>query len=266
IIKKGKGAAEAKNMEIVLIDAADLSAYPSRDDNGVKMTGNYLFKAGTYATKMQVTASKTSLPFSGEGEEDNVSLSALPEFQFPGSTLEAEEFVANWLNRPIIVAVKIGSCGDPNGFYRVYGSCAAPLSLVPEGVNNNDATSIMVKFQQFAKTGLMPGRYYGTFTFATSEAVAADTTEVDVSEGQGEYQLADNTAATVITDLINAITGGMYTLIGSGGANPATILANNTNFLLAGAVDWQGLAGTRITFRAHDAGGGNHVFVEESRS
>lgn len=266
LISKGSGSAESKNLEIVLIDLTDVSTWPGRDDNGVVMDGSIVFKANTYATKMQVTSSKTSLPLSSEGDEDNVSLSALPEFSFPGSTQEVEEFVANWLNKSMAVAVRVGACDGNSPFWRIYGSPCAPLSLLPEQQNDNDATVTMVKFQQFAKTRNVPARYNGTFTFATATTVAADATTVDVSNGQGEYQLTDNAAATVITDLTNATTGESYTLLGSGGSNPATIEASNANFVLAGAVDWQGLAGKSLTVKAYDAGGGDHVFIEVSRT
>ncbi|NYJ27517.1 hypothetical protein [Allomuricauda sp. ARW1Y1] len=266
LISKGNGGAEDKNFEIVLIDLNDVLTWPSRDDNKVKMLGNIVMKDGKYVTKMQVTASKTSLPLGSEGEEDNVSLNSLPEFSFPGSTLDSEEFFANWLNKSMAVGVRVGACGGETPFYRIFGTPCAPLSLLPEIQNDNDATASMVKFQQFAKTRNMPGRYSGTFTLATVNTVTADATTVDVANGTGEYQLQDNAATTVITDISNAVTGEVYTLLGSGGANPATIEASNTNFVLAGGVDWQGLSGATLTVRAYDAGGGDHVFVEESRS
>lgn len=266
LIPKGNGGAEDKNFEVVLIDLNDVLTWPSRDENKVKMLGNIVMKEGKYVTKMQVTASKTSLPVASEGEEDNVSLNSLPEFSFPGSTLESEEFFANWLNKSMAVGVRVGACGGGVPFYRIFGTPCAPLSLLPEVQNDNDATTSMVKFQQFAKTRNMPGRYTGTFTLATVNMVDVDAVEVDVAEGIGEYQLQDNTGATVITDIINAVNNGVYTLLGSGGTNPATIEASNSNFLLAGGVDWQGLSGATLTVRAYDAGGGDHVFVEESRS
>jgi hypothetical protein len=266
LIYKGKGSAENKSQEIIIIDVADIATHPNRDEKNITMLGNFVMKTGKYVTKMQVSASKTSLPVTSEGEEDNVSISALPEFSFPGSTLDFEEFVANWTNKSIIVAVHVGACGGGSPFYRVYGSKCAPLSLLLEGQNNNDATMGLVKFQQFAKTDLMPGRYTGTFTLATVNTIAADATTVDVSSGDGEYQLTDNAGATVITDIANATNNGKYTLIGSGGDNPATIEASNANFHLLGGVDWQGLAGATITFNALDAGGGNHLFVEISRT
>lgn len=266
LIQKTSGSAENKNFEVVLMDLNDIAQFPTRDANGVVMVGDFVMKPGKYATKLQVSSSKTSLPVTSEGEEDNVSISALPEFSVPGSSLDFEELVANWTNRSVVAAVQVGACAGSGSFYRVYGSQCAPLSLLLEGQNNNDGTMNLVKFQQFAKSNLMPGRYTGNFTLATANVVAADATEVDATAGNGEYQLTDNAAATVISDITNATNNGKYTLLGSGGANPATIEANNANFVLVGGVDWQGLSGSRITFNAIDAGGGDHTFIEISRS
>lgn len=267
LISKGNGGSEGKDMTIVIMDTADILTTPARDGNGVLMAaGNFVFAAGKYATKMQVTSSKTSLPRNSDGEEDNVSISALPEFSIPGSALEFEEFVQNWTNKSIIVAVRIGACGGSTPFWRVFGSKCAPLSLLMEGQNNNDGTSDVIKFQQFTKTKDMPARYTGTFTYATATTVAADATTVDVTNGAGEYQLTDNTVATIIADITNAVAGGVYTLIGSGGTNPATIEATNAKFLLAGAVDWQGLSGATLTVEAFEVALGAFVFVEKSRA
>lgn len=266
ILAKGKGAAESKSFEIVLFDLNDILSSPGRDANGVKNVGDYVFKPSKYATKMQVTASKTSLPVTSEGEEDNISISSLPEFYVPGSSLEIEEFIQNWTNRSVGVGVRVGACGGGEQFYRIFGSKCAPISIIIEGQNNNDGTGYLFKFQQFAKTDLMPARYYGNFTFATATVVDVGDTVVDVTNGNGEYQLQDNTVATVITNLTNAQAAGVYTLLGSGGVNPATIEASNANFLLAGAVDWQGLSGTRLTVEAFEVAGGAFIFVEKSRS
>lgn len=266
LIVKTSGAAESKSFEIILIDASDIQFTPPRDANGIMMVGNFVMKPGKYVTKLQVTSSKTSLPLASEGEEDNVSVNSLPEFSVPGSSLEVEEFMQNWLNRSVIAAVQVGACNDPNPFYRVFGSKCAPLTLLPEGQKDNDATISMFKFQQFAKTQLLPARYTGTFTEATANSVAVDATAIDITAGNGEYQLQDNTVATIITDMTNAVVGQVVTILGSGGANPATIESSNANFFLAGAVDFVGLAGAAITFKALDAGGGNFLFMEQSRS
>ena len=267
LVSKGNGGSEGKDMTIVIMDTADLLTTPARNESGILMAaGNFVFAASKYATKMQVTSSKTSLPVTSEGEEDNMSISSLPEFSFPGSTLEIEEFIQNWTNKSIIIAVRVGACGGESPFWRIYGSKCSPLSLIVEIQNNNDATMALLKFQQFTKSVNMPARYTGTFTYSTANTVAADATSVSVANGSGEYQLTDNTVATVITDITNATIGGVYTLIGSGGTNPADIEASNANFLLAGAVDWTGTSGATLTVEAFEVAGGDHVFVEKSRT
>lgn len=264
-ISKGNGGSEDKSFEIVILDADEVATEPGRDANGIVLSGAYVMNVGKYAIKMQVTSSKTNLPVTGAGDEDNISYSGLPEFNFPGSTQDFEEWAQNNTNKSLIVAVRVGACGGGTPFYRVFGSKCAPLSLLLEVQNNNNATMGVVKFQQFTKTRNLPARYTGTFTFATATVVLADATTVDVTNGTGEYQLTDNTIATVITDLTNAVAGGVYTLLGSGGTNPATIQASNVNFLLAGAVDWQGLSGAMLTVEAFAVAGADFVFVEKSR-
>jgi len=260
------GAPQGKKAEIVIIDATEVAVFPARDDKGVVIDGAITFKDGKYAILLSATASSISLPVTSEGEEDAVGITSLPEFYHPGDSLEKDEFIQNWTNKNIIVAVKIGACTDPNSYYKVFGSMCNPLSLIVEGQDNNEATKTMIKFQQFTKSAYVPGRYSGTFTFDTANTVAADATTVDVVNGSGEYQLTDNTVPTALTDLTNASHGGVYTLIGSGGANPASLAASEAAFNLKDGVAWQGLAGSRITFKAYKNGASSYVFNELSRS
>ena len=261
------GAPQGKDTDIVLFDWADVVFTPTRDTNGVKMVGSFLFKPGKYAVKVYATSSSISLPRNGEGEEDSMGFTALPEFSHPGSPLELEEFITNMTNRALGVAVRVGDCdGTEDPYYKVYGSKCNPLSLMVEGQDNNEGVKDLMKFQQFRRAKSLPGRYYGNFTFDEATLVAVDSATPDVSAGSGEYQLQNNTVATAITNLINASHGGTYTLIGSGGTNPATIAASSANFILAGATDWQGLAGARITLKAYEQAPGSFVFFEHSRS
>ena len=260
------GAPQGKDPHIVVFDWNEVKTTPSRDANRIKMNGSFIFLAGKYAIKIEATSSSISLPRTSEGEEDAVSFQSLPEFSHPGSPLEIEEFFANNTNKPLGVAVRVGDCdGDEEPYYKVYGSKCNPLSLLVEGQDNNEGVKDMVKFQQFRRSATLPGRYYGTFTFDEAELVAVDAATPDVAAGNGEYQLQDNTVPTAITGLANATHGGTYTLIGSGGDNPSTIAAGGS-FILAGATDWQGLAGHRITVKAFEQEAGTFVFFEHSRS
>lgn len=269
IPKSGSGAAGApqgKDTDIVLFDWADVLFTPQRDSKGIKMVGSFQFKPGKYAIKIYGTSSSINLPRTSEGEEDSMGFTALPEFSHPGSPLEIEEFIQNMTNRAIGVAVRVGDCdGNEEPYYKVYGSKCNPLNLMAEGQDDNEGVKDLIKFQQFRKAKSLPGRYYGNFTFDEANLVPVDATAVDVANGSGEYQLQDNAAPTAILDLTNAAHEGTYTLLGSGGANPATIAAGG-NFILAGAADWQGAAGARITLKAYEQAEGVFVFFEHSRS
>lgn len=259
------GAPSGKDVEIVVFNWSDISNKLTRDGGKVKIVGNFTFKPGKYATTIYATSSSISLPRTAEGDEDAVGFNALPEFSHPGSSLQIEEFIANNTNKPLGIAVRTGECDGVEPFYRIYGSRCNPLSLIAEGQDDNEATKQMMKFQQFKKASVVPGRYYGTFTFDTVNTVSADTTSIDLSAGEGEYQLTDNTGATVITEMTDAVHHGKYTLIGSGGSNPATIESSNANFILAEETDWSGTAGARITFAAYEQGS-DFIFIEQSRS
>jgi len=263
--KGAAGAPQGKDTDIVHFDWADVVFTPTRDSNGIKMVGGFQFKPGKYAIKIYGTSSSINLPRSSEGEEDSMGFTALPEYSHPGSPLEIEEFIANMTNRALGVAVRVGDCDGEEPYYKVYGSKCNPLNLMVEGQDNNEGVKDLIKFNQFRRGSVLPGRYYGTFPFDEANVVPADATAVDVANGSGEYQLQDNAAVTAILDLLNPSHGGTYTLIGSGGTNPAT-LASGGNFILAGATDWQGVAGARITLKAYAQGEGEFVFFEQSRS
>jgi hypothetical protein len=259
------GTSQSKSSEIVVIDLAsvDKANWPVRDSNKIKMVGSIVSLAGKYIQEIYGTVSSISIPKSSEGDEDAVAFSANPEFSHPGSPLEVEEFIALNTNKQIALGIKIGNCDGEESFYRIIGSPCAPLKLMVESTDDSEATKDLMKFEQVKKTIELPGRYYGTFTKATATVVAADATTVDVANGEGEYQLTDNTTATVITNLTNAVVGKSYTLVGSGGANPATIDDDATGVLLT--ADWQGLSGTRITLKAIKHGIVTK-FIETSRS
>lgn len=261
------GAPQGKSTDVIVFsfDHVDKMKWPKRDANGVKMVGNISFLTGKYIQEVYGTSSTISTPKASEGDEDNVGFTGTPEFSHPGSPLEIEEFIALNTNKQLGVAFRMGSCNGEEPYYKVYGTPCNPLRLMVEGQDNNEGVKDLMKFEQSRKADVLPGRYYGTWTRSTANVVVADATAVDVTAGEGEYQLTDNTAATIIAGITNPVEGGVYTLKGSGGSNPATIQASNTAFLLKDGVDWQGLAGTSITLKAFD-NGADFVFIEQSRS
>ncbi|CAM1357655.1 hypothetical protein [Tenacibaculum halocynthiae] len=258
------GAPQGKSTDIIIFNFGHIKNWPGRDKNKIKMVGGISFLKGTYIQEIYGTSSTISTPKASEGDEDMVGFTGTPEFSHPGSPLEIEEFIALNTNKQLGVAFKMGGCSGEDVYYKVYGTPCNPLRLIVEGQDNNEGVKDLMKFEQSRKADVLPGRYYGTWTKATANVVPADATEVDVTDGVGEYQLTDNTVATVITGFIDPVEGGVYTLKGSGGVNPSTIQASNTKFVLR--LDWQALANTSLSVIAYKKDDGNFVFIEQSRS
>ena len=263
------GARESKDPNIVIVPIDSVLTTPAKDAKGVRYDGAFVFKNGEYAIKVYGTPSTFTPTKTGDGDEDNIALTQGYAFMHPGDSLEINELIQNFMNVPVMVFERIGACGAPNAYYKVYGDCSAPLYLKPEFEGTNESTKNNLKFESFTKTQNVPGFYYGNLTFDTVKAViAADVVTPDVALGAGEYQLTDNAAATAITDLVNGAAGDVITLLGSGGANPSSIANAEAAFQLYEGVDWSALAGSAITLKAYKNGpnADDLLWIEQSRS
>ena len=265
---KAPGGAESKDPNIVIVAVSDILNSPNRDGKGVRFEGVYVFKPGAYAIKIYATPSSIKQNKNADGDEDAVSITQGAEFSHPGDELEINEFEQNWIGKGAILFVKTGACNGPS-YYKVYGSVCAPLQLKFEGQNDNDGTKNTLKFEAFKKTTNVPGFYYGNLTFDTVlSIIAADAVTVDVTPGNGEYQLTDGgIAAAPITDLVNGSHNDVITLLGSGGGFPSTIAANEAKFVLANGADWTANTGESITFKGYKNGAtdADILWIEQSR-
>lgn len=100
--------------------------------------------------------------------------------------------------------------------------------------------------------------YKGLGSLGYETTVPADTEEIDVSNGEGTYNLPSNTAATAITGLTGAVVGKVYSLYWKGTTNRSTI-ADGATFHLASA--FTPATGARLMLRALKA----NEFVEIAR-
>nr|WP_319266021.1 hypothetical protein [uncultured Draconibacterium sp.] len=97
-------------------------------------------------------------------------------------------------------------------------------------------------------------KYVGALGSEAAVNVAADATELAITDND-RYQLpADNTVATAlatISGVAEADYGRTITIYGGGGDDPTTI-PDGASFTLAGGVTWTGNAGSKISFRILD--------------
>lgn len=215
------GAAAPKN-EIIIIDTETISFFPPTDGKGVVMQGSFALNAGENMATFYSTKSKTSAPMDTEGEEDSQSFKAKFEAQHPGNAKEVKEFVQYWTGKNVVILHK--ACGDD--FYEVMGSPCSPLQLKATKQDNNDGRHWMLGFEPFAKSGFVPKMYYGAVIFADPFAVTSVNTVAVTTANGLQYKLPSlGTTAPVVISTMNLLHDETVTLIGSGGAAPATLPA-----------------------------------------
>jgi len=258
--KMSPGKGGDKKTLITFIDVDDLIAEAPRDAKGILITGNHTFKDNAYAVQVYGTSDTISGKSTSEGEIDSEGFIQEVIFSHPGSSQEIREFRSNWLNRNILIIVE--HCSDNTKDQ--YGGSCAPLRMQLEAVDDKEMNKSTFTFTSSNK-GPDIAIYEGTVTLAEPVAtVSADATTIDLTSGPGEYQLTDNAAATEITTCTNATDGMVFTLLGSGGSNPASITDAN-DFVLKNGTSWSALANSKVTFKAFKDGAVSWKFFELSR-
>jgi hypothetical protein len=261
---KNAGAAATKEANVFIIATKDVAVWPVRDSKGVLLSGNIIPKPNAKMARVYMTASKIKAPYESDGDEDSISVKHKFEGEHPGNELEINEFVQNWMGEPCVIIH--GSCADQ--FKKVAGTQCAPLQLKPSSQDDNDGRKHMLSFEQYAKTSYLPGHYEGAipsidpYTVASSTAVPVNTTN-----GYA-YQLPSLavTAAIAFSE-VSLNHGDLVTVLGGGGAGPATLTTGTTDkkALLVNGTTWVGLAGAAIHLKVFN-NGGLILLIEQSRS
>lgn len=261
---KSPGAAAPKEPNVTIVAVDDIATWPARDASGVNHVGNFVMNSGAKMISLYMTPSKIKASFESDGDEDSISFKQKFEGQHPGNELEIAEFVQNWTGVNCIVIY--GSCSD--AFRKVIGTKCAPVQLKPSLKDDNDSREHMLTFEQFAKSGYVPGHYTGSLSFADPFAVVS-TVAVALSPANGYvYQLPSLAVTASIAVATSTLAhGDMFTLIGGGGVAPATLatgVADKSAVLVSGST-WTGLAGATINLKVFVAGGVT-LFIEQSRT
>jgi hypothetical protein len=259
---KNAGAGGDKKDQITIFDFDDVLSFPARDSGGVVITDNIVFKANAYMIDVYATPSTIAAnPGRIEGEEDAEGFMMDVKFSHPGGSVAIRELITHFASRNCGIVIR--KCSDNTK--TLFGNPCAPLRMKIESVDDKDKAQNNFSFETMQKSQFVAADYQGTLTFAdVTDTVDADATSIDLAAGEGRYQLTDNTVATVITTCTNATNGIVFTFIGSGGDEPATIVKEN-DFILASGATWTGLANAEITFKAFKSDAAAWTFIELSR-
>jgi hypothetical protein len=255
-----KGVGGDKKDKVIIIDVDDISSMPSRDSNGIVISGNIAMNSGAYMCKIYGTQSTIKAGADSEGDPDAKGITQTVEFEHPGDSQEIREFRANWMNKNVLIILE--RCSSP--IKNLYGTPCAPLQMVFKSEDDKDKNKTTFTFKSTQK-GPDVAIYNGTLQLSSPVAtVAANATSVNLATGAGRYQLTTGTAAAAaITTCTNPSEGLVFTLLGSGGTYPSTI--SGTDFLLSAGTAWSAIAGAEITFRCFQSGASAWKYIELSR-
>lgn len=259
----GAGVPTPNKPNVTLVRSKDILSRPVRDSKGVKMLGDYVMKPGAKMFSVYMIPSKQEQSYSSDGDEDMLGILQKYVGIFPGDTLEINEFVQNILGEDIEIIA--GNCVD--GHKRGFGTECSPMKLKPEYKSDNSGRMHTLTFEQYTKTQFVPGFYYGAEVF--SEPSATDVT-VDVTEAGGtQYKVeALDITADITWTTMELEHGDHLTLVGSGGADPATLSNDAGTAAVAKLKDgtaWTALLDATITFEVFDDGTDKYL-IERSRS
>lgn len=229
---------------------------PRRDtSNEHQISENFIFKTGYAWVAMYVTQKTTNLEETGSEQPDNHACTTTFKFKVAGFDDIRREFITKYGKEPMVVLIQ--KCGET--YPKVLGDSCSVVNMswkYAEGGSAGDEAAVEMSF---VREGAYPAAIYkgsvtNTNIFANNDATPS------LAGGTFFMTATGNSGALEITALDDAVVGGTYTIIGSGGTN-GTEIQHGTNFNLVGEVTWEDDAGAFLTLYCHAAG----KFVELSR-
>ena len=143
----------------------------------------------------------------------------------------------------------------------------SPLRGSVKWEDDKDKNKTTFTFKTVLKCNFDIADYQGTITTDTvTGTIAANAVSLDLTNGEGRYQLTTGTvSAVVINAATNAVDGMTFTLLGSGGTYPSTIATGGV-YEVSNGTTWSALANATITFKAFKNGASTFKYIEVSRT
>lgn len=261
VLKPGTNAGVGGDKKdlIAVFDWDEVLSY-SRTNNNAGVA-HIVMNQGKYMILLYCTISTIKGGFTTEGEEDAEGFMHEVSGEHPGDSLEILEFIQNNIGKNLGVIVQ--KCSDAKK--KQYGTPCAPLKLSIASTDDKDKNIQALTFKASQKSKFIAGLYEGTLTLAEPvDEVAHDATNIDLSTGEGNYQIDSSSSGTVIATISNPTNGMRFTVLGGGGASPSKIESGGA-FILSNGTAWTGLAGSGITFRVFKDGASTYKAIEVAR-
>jgi len=259
----GVGAPTAKDPNVHIMRTKDIATWPVRNAKGVLAVGDFVMKSNKQAIAVYMTGVNQDATYETSGEVDAEQIMQKFLASHPGDVLSAHEFFQNNLGEDLVVIY--GSCAEESK--RVYGTKCSPMRLKNNFQANKDKTGHAFTFEQIQGTRFVPAHYNGNIPVAAPFATGAAINMLLANGYQYKVAALETTAAVSIADF-DLVPGGVVTLIGSGGADPATLSAGDlteATVILIDGTQWVALENASISFEVVD-GGATIYLVEQNRS
>ncbi|WP_341221057.1 hypothetical protein [Polaribacter atrinae] len=261
----GAGAAKPKKGKITVVFAEDVMSFPERDANGVKMIGNIILKSGAKMHTLFMVPSTQKITDEIVGDEGFEAFDKKTEGIHAGNSLEIREFRKNTLGVGVILIYSQG-CGESSG--DVFGSPCNPMYLKGSYSSDNEGVKNTMMYEALIKDSTAIGFYEGEITLAEN-FVAADV-DLELTEANGVVQQLPSLATTdaITATSIDLPNGTIVSLIGGGGADPATLdvgVQGAVEVILLNGTQWVALDKAIINLEVIQAGVTTYL-LERSRA
>lgn len=260
------GAPSSFKNIMTIVAQDDVLSVPGRDGGNVTMLGNIVMNPNAKMETFYCTVSKSDTGYDPEGDEDAVRVMQKVKAQHPGNDLSSKEFAAHWIGVPCFIIVDFCDGSTPE----FYGTPCAPMNMMPSKAQNNDGDIFTFEFKQFKGTRYLPGNYSGTKTLNVANQPTGYALAILATNTSQQYDLAPSATAATSISFSSVTLGqdGTFTLVGGGGANPATLANATTGTVqarLKGGVSWIALAQSTISFNVF-TDGTTTLLIEKSRT
>lgn len=252
------GVGAGINNEIVIFDWNDVVNRPEREEL-IYINETLAFKTGAFMISLEVSEGSLKNMSKDEGDNDSVAVIQEISATVPGNESEFRQLVASMRGRKLGVIHRYCNKEEMD----LYGSHCAPLQFMNSYEHDKDNKRSTINFKSIVK-GPDVAIYTGSLFFETNFTLAPNVNGIDLSKGNGVYEIGVNTKATLLTTLTNAKHGEVFTLIGISQVHRTKINASNA-YMLRNKIAWDSLDGASITFKVFDNGTYN-VAIEQSRT
>lgn len=259
----GAGASTPKDPNVHVVRTKDVLTWPTRNAKGVLAVGDLVMKPGKKVISVYMTGVNQKPNFATEGDVDKEQIMQKFEATHPGDELEAHEFYQNNLGEDLVIFY--GNCADNSK--RMYGTPCAPLRMKGDFMDDKDGRGFNFNFEQIQGTRFVPAHYNGNLPVS---APYNTDVSIDMLAANGKQYKVEALAVTddITLSDFDLVHGDVVTLIGSGGAGPATLSAGDlteATVILVDGQQWTALENATISFDVVD-GGSTIYLVEKNRS